>query len=76
MAKRTPQPDTEDLAALLSKVLNHPELPTLLANDFGESMCELFNGLSHSQQRKVENDPAHIALLLAATAENAEGGAR
>jgi hypothetical protein len=72
--KATPQ--REDLAVLLSKVLTHPALPAQLEAAIGEGMCELFNDLNGEQKRRLENNSAHIARLLAMTDENVKGGKR
>ncbi len=71
---KPPTPKHEPLAALISRVLSHPELPDTLRRYFGEGMTELFNSLNDVQQERIGNDHAHIAHLLAATAENAKGG--
>ena len=71
-----PTGDLDELAQLLSAVLNHPLLPTTLVNYIGEGMCELFNELSSEQRVQIENAPAHIANMLKATATNERKGGR
>ena len=78
-AGKAATPQTEllalPLAALLSAVLRHPDLPVRLYNDIMGGINEVYSDSGDERNRLAES-PEYIALVLDAYAKGREGGAR
>ncbi len=76
--KNTPQQhqgapaDYSTLAGHIAAILADPLTPTVIHNDLGEAVNEVFNRLPNN--RRIDESPEYIAAVLTAYGESLEKG--